>query len=178
MDYSVRERSKKFDINVSIDRQYSVDALRAILSTILFHRLFGTLVPTIGEAVDVTYPIATHPETEDLVKQRAKELALRLRESSTNSQAVQLQFFSRRVKKSAWFAKTHNFCWETWEISLNIEGTRPVDIAQQSLARSHFSKELQRALMEVVVAVDANKDHIPPITTTDVSPFLYEITFL
>lgn len=182
-DAERNKASKNFAINLSADRQYSADAIRAVLSTILFHRLFGTLVPSTSEAVGVTYPVPVHPETESIISQRAKELAHRFRDSAIKTQAVQLRFFSRRVKKSAWFAKTHNFCWESWNVAVAVSpnskdrpGLLNTGQENQSSSRSASSRELQKALFETIQALDDYKDHIPPITTTDVSPFPYEIT--
>jgi autophagy-related protein 101 len=39
-----------------------------------------------------------------------------------------------------------------------------------------MEKTLQKAAMKIVNIVNRDKDHIPPITTTETNPFPYQIT--
>ena len=44
-----------------LDRQTTKDVLRAVLHSILFHRLFGTVKPMVFEVFDVTMVCLTPP---------------------------------------------------------------------------------------------------------------------
>lgn len=140
-------------------RASAADCVRAVIWTVLFHRLFGGIEPKTGEAADVTYPAVADVETEALVNDKAREASDLLR--NANEATISIKLYERRVKKSAWFAKTQNICWEDWEFHLKI-----VD----------DSGNLRSVLFEIVTTVDSLKEHIPPITSTDVTPFPYEIS--
>ena len=38
-----------------------------------------------------------------------------------------------------------------------------------------MEKSLQKAAFKIITIVNRDKDHIPPITTTDANPFPYQI---
>ncbi len=39
-----------------------------------------------------------------------------------------------------------------------------------------MEKDLRKALMSIVQIVNENKNHIPPLTNKDVTPFPYEVS--
>jgi hypothetical protein len=41
--------------------------------------------------------------------------------------------------------------------------------------RRAMEKSLQKTAMKIINIVNRDKDHIPPITTTDTNPFPYQI---
>lgn len=177
-------QAKVFKIALTVDRSYNAETLKAILSTILFLRLFGSLAPSTGEAMGVAYPKVANPEIDSLLTTKIREFTTENGEHSAKIVDARVEFYERRVKKTAWFAKTHNCCWESWRIQMSSpdspskQGTSDMfskGSPANSAARKESAVELQRALLEIVAAADNNKEHIPPITTTDVAPFPYEI---
>lgn len=146
-------------LELRTERAQASDCVRAVIWTVLFHRLFGGIEPKTGEAMGVTYPSVSDAETEALVNDKAREASNLLR--TGNEITISVNLYERRVRKSAWFAKTQNICWEAWEFNVKIK---------------EDESNLRSVLFEIVSVVDSLKDHIPPITSTDVTPFPYEIS--
>lgn len=179
-----RNSVKVFNVSLSVDRNYNGESLRALLSTIFFLRLFGSLAPSAGEAMGVTYPKIVNSEVENMLTTKIRDFTRENGENSAKFVEARVEFFERRVKKTAWFAKTHNHCWESWRIQMRSPSSTlkqgVSDIFSRgspayAAARKESAQELQRALLEIVAAADNNKEHIPPITTTNVAPFPYEV---
>lgn len=163
---------KEFHLTLHADSRYTGDAAKAIISTVLFHRLFGSLKPSTGDAVGVTYPTPSNSLVSGLLNEKQREVDSRVRDDNNSSLHLTVKFYEQRVKKNTWFQKTHNVCWEAWDIELK-PGT--LSQAEHENTRKSTAKDLQRALLEIVSFVDTNKEHIPAITTTDLIPFPYEI---
>ncbi|KAG8869237.1 hypothetical protein FRC20_001912 [Serendipita sp. 405] len=70
-----------------VDRQTARDALRALLHSIFFHRLFGVVKPTTIDCLDVTVPAVKDAETEALVDETVDRF-LRALNAATNTSAT------------------------------------------------------------------------------------------
>lgn len=162
---------KEFRLSMQADTKYAGDAAKAIISTVLFHRLFGSLKPSTGDAVGVTYPTPSSSLMYSLLNDKQREIESRTRDDNDKALHLSVHFYEKRVKKNAWFQKTHNVCWEAWDIELTPRNSH----SDTENKRLSTAKDLQRVLLEIVCFVDANKEHIPAITTTDLIPFPYEI---
>lgn len=83
---------------------------------------------------------------------------------------------TKSKKKSTWFGgkdpPDHDLkLWESWLIHIKC---LPVDSNTNSMALSVESFESN--LHKIVDLVDSHKNHIPPITSLETSPFPYSIT--
>ena len=71
-------------------------------------------------------------------------------------------------------AKTQEeVCWEEWLIDVHVINTRTDQDKETSLKKTE--KQLRDIFLAITNKVNTNKDHIPPITTTDATPFPYRI---
>lgn len=86
---------------------------------------------------------------------------------------VTVQFFEKRTKKSTWFGKSDDKLWEQWRVSVRAVTCR--SDAESEKMRESMQQQLQNVLLAIASDVNANKDHIPPITTVETSPFPYRV---
>ncbi|KAG9064658.1 hypothetical protein KI688_002916 [Linnemannia hyalina] len=59
-----------FPVELTVERSYLKDALRAILHTVLFHRVFANIKPRDMDILDLTIPIIDDPEVDKLVDEK------------------------------------------------------------------------------------------------------------
>ena len=104
-----------------------------------------------------------------------------------------VQFFEKKRRK-AWFTKgEEEVCWEQWTLDVTLATPRtesgiknPCAVAVFHLAKCEILIErakvrkameamLLKAAMKIVTTVNREKDHIPPITTSEANPFPYQI---
>ncbi|EGC48925.1 DUF1649 domain-containing protein [Histoplasma capsulatum var. duboisii H88] len=64
-------------------------------------------------------------------------------------------------------------CWEVWTVDVTI--AMPRTESDRTKVRKAMEKMLQNAAFKIVSVVNKDKDHIPPITTSDANPFPYQI---
>ncbi|EQL33231.1 hypothetical protein, variant 2 [Blastomyces dermatitidis ATCC 26199] len=64
-------------------------------------------------------------------------------------------------------------CWEIWTVDVTI--ATPRTESDRTKVRKAMEKMLQKAAFKIVAIVNKDKDHIPPITTSDSNPFPYQI---
>ncbi|KAK2751588.1 hypothetical protein FQN55_000309 [Onygenales sp. PD_40] len=64
-------------------------------------------------------------------------------------------------------------CWEVWMVDVTI--ATPRTESDRTKVRKAMEKMLQKAAFKIVAIVNKEKDHIPPITTSDANPFPYQI---
>ncbi|KAL8741867.1 MAG: hypothetical protein Q9190_005574 [Brigantiaea leucoxantha] len=161
------------------------DIVRGILHTIFFHRYFPSLRPSSLEVLDLTLPFVADQELETLIDTRVGQLIRQL--SSTSSPKggtrgeVGVRFFEKKRRKSGgiggWLTGTGKseeaICWEVWK--LNITLTTPRTEAERMTVMKAEAPALQKTAMHIVKIVNRDKDHIPPITTSETNPFPYEI---
>merc|ERR1711939_243875 len=151
-----QRRPPEYIIEVFADPSSVKDVVRGILHTIFFHRFFPSLRPTTRDILDLTLPFVEDVELETLIDQRTATLVRQLDTSSDMGArntgvrgSMAVQFFEKKRRK-AWFTKgEEEVCWEQW--------TLDVTLATRGLR------------------VNREKDHIPPITTSESNPFPYQI---
>lgn len=97
---------------------------------------------------------------------------------------VVIKFFDKQVtkskKKTGWFGQGKNddtedvTLWETWVINIKC---LPLDNTPNEYETAIKSSTLsfEENLLKIITIADTNKDHIPPITSLDTSPFPYTI---
>ncbi|KAG5368519.1 hypothetical protein CJU90_0724 [Yarrowia sp. C11] len=200
----------EFQYSIVADKKLLKPLAEALLSSILFHRLFGSVTPDSRELLNITYPhplLGTAKENQELA-QLLDENASLLSRSLENGERADLelpatptelsrakqtevapvgsvpgvvlgetdmtvQFFEKRTKKSTWFGKNDDKLWEQWRVSIRAVTCRS-DVETEKM-RGLVQQQLQSILMAMAADVNGNKDHIPPITTVETSPFPYKV---
>jgi len=107
-----------------------------------------------------------------------------------------VQFFEKKRRKTYFFGKAdEDVCWEQWTLDVTLatprteagEYPRPCSklsgVVERMLTRGTdvikvrraMTKSLEKAAHKIINIVNRDKDHIPPITTTDANPFPYHV---
>ncbi|KAK9236858.1 autophagy-related protein [Lipomyces kononenkoae] len=173
-------------IDIILDRLLIRDVIKAVLSSIFFHRLFGSIRPLspAREVLDITYPSVDDPALDSLIDEKLTHLTAALDTSSqytanqpysgsTQPQIV-VNFFEKKTRK-AWFSKSEEeVCWEEWTI--NILSITPRNETEKVRVAKSAESQLQTIIMKIIDIVNDNRDHIPPIATTEANPFPYQIS--
>ncbi|RHZ71708.1 hypothetical protein CDV55_108556 [Aspergillus turcosus] len=111
----------------------------------------------------------------------------------------------KRKRSGAWFSGLagkgeEEVCWEVWNLDVTIatprteSGTYPLNktdvidagkrtvwadyhhpVPERAKVRKAMENMLQKAALKILAVVNRDKDHIPPITTSDSNPFPYRI---
>jgi len=164
--------------------QTEAQRISGILHTIFFHRVFSVLRPATHDVLDTTLPYVSEDDVENLIEQKTNAF-IRQVESSTSQQTPQNQSkpgrgllvvnFLEKKRRKGWFvAKAEEeLVWESWLIDVTIRTARSEPEAARN--RKQMEEQLQDAAMRIVMLVNRDRGHIPPITTTDANPFPYAI---
>lgn len=113
-----------------------------------------------------------------------------------------VQFFEKRRRKGGglgWFTgagrSEEEVCWEIWTLEVTIATPRTEagtfsslgspsglpgsnnakDVAERAKVVKAMGSTLQKTALKIVTIVNKDKDHIPPITTSETNPFPYQI---
>ncbi|KAK9480358.1 autophagy-related protein [Lipomyces japonicus] len=176
-------------IDIVLDKLLVREVLKAVLSSIFFYRVFGQVKPLVPtrEVLDITYASIEDAVLEAQINDKLTLLNATLEASSqnasnllpTNNLSAKVQgqvciaFYEKKTKK-AWFSKSEEeVCWEKWVINVTSINPR-TDSDRNKMAKSTES-QLQNIMFKIIDIVNENKDHIPPITTTETNPFPYQI---
>ncbi|KAI9741889.1 MAG: hypothetical protein M1834_000278 [Cirrosporium novae-zelandiae] len=176
----------EYIVEVFADPTCVKDVVKGILHTIFFHRYFPPLRPKSIDILDLTLPLVDDAELETLIDARTTTLIRML--SSTNSPnssvrgriAVQL-FEKRRRKAGGWNLgfgglgqkAEEEICWEIWSVDVTL--ATPKTETERIKVRKAMEMMLQKAVFKIITIVNNDKDHIPPITTSETNPFPYRI---
>lgn len=110
---------------------------------------------------------------------------------------VTVQFFEKRRRK-AWYSRGDDeVCWEIWTVKVTVAEPRtesgelfswPLFLqntvqglklrprcAERAKVRKAAETTLHNTIMKIITLVNAHKDHIPPITTSEHNPFPFHI---
>ncbi|OAA56649.1 DUF1649 domain containing protein [Niveomyces insectorum RCEF 264] len=192
----------EFTVEAFVDPSSVRDVVRGILHTIFFHRFFPAVRPRTRDVLDLTLPyLADDAELETLIDQRTALLVRQLEEEKGSQGAgnyntgggggvgttnyhthrnggrgqIAVQFFEKRRRK-AWYVVRggdEEVCWERWTIKVTV--AEPRTESERAKVRQAMESTLLAAVMKIVTAANAHKDHIPPITTAEANPFPYQI---
>lgn len=108
---------------------------------------------------------------------------------------IAIEFYEKKRRRSGhWFGGLtakgeEEVCWEIWTLDVTIATPRtesgmyslrvPLSRANLDTERAKVRKAmgnmLQKAALKILSVVNRDKDHIPPITTSDSNPFPYRI---
>ncbi|RKP06958.1 hypothetical protein THASP1DRAFT_31231 [Thamnocephalis sphaerospora] len=167
-------KAELFPIELTTDRSLLKDVLRALLHTILFHRVFTNIRPMEVEALDTSYPAIDDPEIERAVEDKLRAFARHLDTTGLDTAQILVSFFEKRTK-STWFSKAEeHVCWEEWPIAITC--VRPRDERDQAYLKQAASAQLRKLLAGIVHTVETHREHVPAITTNEGNPFPYQIT--
>ncbi|KAL8878551.1 MAG: hypothetical protein Q9198_003662 [Flavoplaca austrocitrina] len=158
--------------------------------------------PSSLDVLDLTLPTVADPELETLIETRVGQLVRQLSSTSSPSGGsrgeLALRFFEKRRRKGGlggWLTGTakaeEEICWEVWKLKITLTSPRTetgswpswaykrLECAERPSERITLLRAeapaLQRTAMTIVKIVNRDKDHIPPITTSEMNPFPYEI---
>ncbi|KAK5808497.1 hypothetical protein F5H01DRAFT_352206 [Linnemannia elongata] len=162
-----------FPVELTVERSYLKDALRAILHTVLFHRVFANIKPRDMDILDLTIPIIDDPEVDKLVDEKIAAFVKVVDANPQSKGQIGIMFYEKRTKR-AWFSSTSSeVCWEQWAITMNVVTNINEKDKQRSI--KNMEKALSSLFLSILRTVNERKDHIPPITTSDGNPFPYQI---
>ncbi|KAF2715318.1 DUF1649-domain-containing protein [Pleomassaria siparia CBS 279.74] len=171
-----QRRPPEYILEVFADPACVKDVVKAILHTIFFHRYFTSISPLTRDLLDLTLPAIDDVDLETLIDQRTIALVRAIESTHQQRGRGQLvvQFFEKRRRKTYFFGKAdEEVCWEMWTLDVTLATPRTeTDVLK---VRRAMEKSLQKAAMKIVNIVNRDKDHIPPITTTDQNPFPYTV---
>lgn len=99
---------------------------------------------------------------------------------------VCLAFYEKRSKRQGWPLnignKDERFYWEQWCLDLTVVEQTVSTQEQTSVSRESAQRTLvlrdtlEEGMTHIIAAVNEKKDHIPPITSTAVLPFPFDIS--
>ncbi|KAF3935509.1 hypothetical protein ABW19_dt0200790 [Dactylella cylindrospora] len=175
---SKMNRQPEFVLSVVVDPSFAKDVVKAILAAIFFHRLFPSIRPKTRDLLDLTLPSADDPDLDALIENRSTTLirSVELTPGAPSAKTqIAIQFFEKKQKRKAWFStKDEEVCWEQWLLDITL--LYPRTESQRSQVRKDMESALQMTMLKIIEIVNNNKDHIPPITTSDYNPFPYRIS--
>ncbi|KAI5960571.1 uncharacterized protein KGF55_004464 [Candida pseudojiufengensis] len=186
----------EFTIDLIAERSVLRESIKGIIWTIFFNRLFGPTVPSTNEFLSITYPLATNlPDLESLIEEK---ITVFIRTIIDKKQlpikgVISIQFSNKssnsKRKSSGWFGRDYESddskIWETWTINIEClpikEGvsttttTSATNSSEYSQGVELSMKSFECNLLKIYDIVDREKEHIPPITSLETSPFPYSI---
>lgn len=177
-----------YTVDLLTDPACAKDTIKGILHSIFFHRTFTPIRPMTRDILETTLMVVEDPDLETLIDSKATA-AVRKLEAASNSSAlastthpvlvVKVEFSEKRRRNKAYFTFSfttqaeEEFVWESWALRVQMQRARTEGEAQR--LRSKMEASLRAAAFKVVDLAGGEKDHIPPITTTDTNPFPYRI---
>lgn len=163
-----------------------------------FQRLFGPITPSTNEFFEIPYPFASDlPELDSLIDEKINQLIHdkfnyfhrdmieQLNSDDVKYGQLSIQFFDNNPqvkKKTGWFGqgKDHNAkVWESWIIQVKCIPMAHTESSANSINSDEnvliSIKSFEANLNKINDIADTHKDHIPPITSLESSPFPYSI---
>jgi len=169
------EPHPKITIDLVLDRHLTKDVLRAILHSILFHRLFGTVKPKTFEVLDVTMPGVADPGMESLVDEKVDAFWRGVDTGASKSGQIIVTFSEKKQKKTTWFqvyAGEEEVPWEQWIISAEIR--QPKSDQDRQAFDANLTATLTSSLRTMLKHTSSERGRmaVPLITEAQsISPF-------
>lgn len=173
------------DMSLTVDGCEAVhakDVVKALLHVILFHRLFGQIVPRTHELLDLTIPSVDDSAVESLIDERAAAYVKTLRVSGSppaltgaQTPSIVVEFYEKKMRK-LWFSRAEEeVCWESWSIHVNTISPPRTESERKQNSKA-LRVQLEAAIMKILRLVNArNDEYIPPIPYSEGNPFPYQI---
>ncbi|KAH9830451.1 autophagy-related protein [Rhodofomes roseus] len=164
-------------IELVLDRHTTQEVLRAVLHSILFHRLFGTVKPQTFEVLDVTMPGVDDPEMKQLVDDKVEAFWKSI-EGGYNKRGQIIVTFSEKRPRKTWFIMgEEEIPWEQWII--NAEIRQPTPEKDQRKFQADLAATLTKSLKTMLTHASSERGRsaVPLITNANgISPFPIKIT--
>ncbi|OJJ41378.1 hypothetical protein ASPWEDRAFT_179115 [Aspergillus wentii DTO 134E9] len=185
-----RKTPPEYFLEIFADTTNVRDVLKGVLNLIFFHRYFPSIRPTTFDVLDFTLPAINDEDLETLIESRVTSLIRQHLSSAASAHEgggggggvrgrIAVEFYEKRRRKSGmWFGGLagkgeEEVCWEIWTLDVTI--ATPRTESERAKVRKAMENMLQKAALKILAVVNRDKDHIPPITTSDSNPFPYRI---
>ncbi|GAT30572.1 DUF1649 domain protein [Aspergillus luchuensis] len=183
-----RKTPPEYFLEIFADTTNVRDVLKGILNTIFFHRYFPSIRPITFDVLDFTLPAINDVDLETLIDSRVSSL---VRQHSSAASApdggggggvrarMAVEFYEKRRRRPGiWFGGLsgkgeEEVCWEVWNLDVTI--ATPRTESERAKVRKAMENMLQKAVLKILAVVSRDKEHIPPITTSDSNPFPYRV---
>lgn len=182
-----RKTPPEYFLEIFADTTTVRDVLKGVLNLIFFHRYFPSIRPTTFDVLDFTLPAINDEDLETLIESRISAL-VRQHSTAANTHEgggggvrgrIAVEFYEKKRRRSGiWFGGLagkgeEEVCWEVWNLDVTI--ATPRTESERAKVRKAMENMLQKAALKILAVVNREKDHIPPITTSDSNPFPYRI---
>ncbi|KKK17971.1 hypothetical protein P175DRAFT_0553996 [Aspergillus ochraceoroseus IBT 24754] len=189
-----RRTPPEYFLEIFADTTTVRDVLKGVLNLIFFHRYFPSIRPTTFDVLDFTLPAINDVDLETLIDSRISSLVRQHSSSATGGGSgsahepsgsggvrgrIAVEFYEKKRRRSGiWFSglagkAEEEVCWEVWNLDVTI--ATPRTESERAKVRKAMENMLQKAALKILTVVNRDKDHIPPITTSDSNPFPYRI---
>ncbi|KAI0695027.1 autophagy-related protein [Cytidiella melzeri] len=165
-------------IDLVLDRRNTRDVLTAVLHSILFHRLFGTVKPTTFEILDVTMPGLDDAEIKQLVDSRVDAFWKAMEGGAQKRGQISVTFSEKRPRKTWFLIGEEEVPWEQWYLTINAEIRQPVTERDRHAFDSELASALTKSLQTMLTYTSSERGRsvVPLITNAlSISPFPYKI---
>lgn len=170
------------------------DVLSALLHTIVFARALGCCAPRDArcERVDVHYVACGDGAVDGKIEEKINALVRWALKTGGGEADVAVSFYERerdkprrggalrealsggRTRREE--ARAANGYWEQWRIGLEIFRGEELDETERARAREALRDQVVGTQRHVLGLVNEMKAHVPPVTTSDVVSFPFEIS--
>ncbi|KAL4890472.1 DUF1649-domain-containing protein [Aspergillus ambiguus] len=186
-----RKTPPEYFLEVFADTTSVRDVLKGVLNLIFFHRYFPSIRPSTFDVLDFTLPAINDVDLDTLIDSRINALvrqhsAPTTQDTTTTTTTgggvrgrLAVEFYEKKRRRSGiWFGglagkAEEEVCWEVWNLDVTV--ATPRTESERGKVRKAMENMLQKAALKILAVVNRDKDHIPPITTSDSNPFPYRI---
>ncbi|KAL4883283.1 DUF1649-domain-containing protein [Aspergillus karnatakaensis] len=186
-----RKTPPEYFLEIFADTTTVRDVLKGVLNLIFFHRYFPSIRPTTFDVLDFTLPAINDVDLETLIDSRISSLVRNHSSSISGTHdssgsggggvrgRIAVEFYEKKRRRSGiWFPNLtgkgdEEVCWEVWNLDVTI--ATPRTESERAKVRKAMENMLQKAALKILSVVNRDKDHIPPITTSESNPFPYRI---
>jgi len=147
----------------------------------MFTRAFGLVRPAEGiiDLLEFYYVRCEDKTIESYINSKTDEFfeSWQKKKFDPPKRFLLLSFDEKRTRSQLFgFSKVEERVkWEQWVIPIQIG--KPMSSNDSPDRKERLEKELRRVMYSITKQVNETKNHIPPLTNKDITPFPYEITF-
>ncbi|KAI0931037.1 hypothetical protein AcW1_001464 [Taiwanofungus camphoratus] len=164
-------------IDLVLDRHTTKEVLRAVLHSILFHRLFGTVKAQTFEVLDVTMPGVDDADMTQLVEDKVDAFWKAIEGGASKRGQITVTFSEKRPRKTWFIMGEEEIPWEQWII--NAEIRQPTTDRDRLQFNSDLASTLTKSLETMLTHASSERGRsaVPLITKADgISPFPIKMT--
>ncbi|PCH34367.1 DUF1649-domain-containing protein [Wolfiporia cocos MD-104 SS10] len=164
-------------IDLVLNRNIAKDVMRAVLHSILFHRLFGTVKEQIFEILDVTMPGVDDPEIKRIVDEKVDAFWKGVEGGTTKHGQITVTLSEKRARKSWFSTGEEEVPWEQWNVTAEIR--QPISDRERQKFDLDLASALTKSLKLMLdyASSEQGRAAVPPITNAiGISPFPVKMT--